>query len=600
MDAVSVTLLFLGLFSGVALFLYGMSVMGDGLKKVAGNKLETLLYGLTSTPLKGILLGAGVTAIIQSSSATSVMVVGFVNSGMMKVVQGIGIIMGANIGTSITGWILCLSDIQGAEGVAALLSSSSIAAIVAIVGLLVRNLSKKETHKAVGDILFGFTILMIGMSTMKEAMAPLQNNSFFMGMLTKFSNPFLGILLGIVITAVLQSASASVGILQSVAMSGYLPFSAALPIVMGIGVGAACPVLMSGMSSNKNGKRTALVYLFNDLAGMLICGTIFYTVQVIVTHGGQFAFMDVEMKSISIALLNTIYRTLTIIILAPFIKQINKLMFWIIRDTPDDVEDQADFDLLEERFLRNPELALSQVGTVMNGMARKAQKNVMRAFDLMDNYSVEKYNLIQEKENVIDKYEDKLDTYMMKITAIGLNKNQTVQNSKYLHTVSDFERIADHACGISRAAKEIVEKKIKFSDDAKRELEILYSAVKEELDMTVKSFTEDDIDLARQVEPLRITVRMLCAELKRNHIVRLQSGNCDAINGFVFNDLFTNLERIVAHCSDIAVAMMEFESDDFNTHQYLKDMRNSEGSGIAKDVNYYSDKYSVEKSGQGK
>lgn len=600
MDAVSVTLLFLGLFSGVALFLYGMSVMGDGLKKVAGNKLETLLYGLTSTPLKGILLGAGVTAIIQSSSATSVMVVGFVNSGMMKVIQGIGIIMGANIGTSITGWILCLSDIQGAEGVAALLSSSSIAAIVAIVGLLVRNLSKKETHKAVGDILFGFTILMIGMSTMKEAMAPLQNNSFFMGMLTKFSNPFLGILLGIVITAVLQSASASVGILQSVAMSGYLPFSAALPIVMGIGVGAACPVLMSGMSSNKNGKRTALVYLFNDLAGMLICGTIFYTVQAIVTHGGQFAFMDVEMKSISIALLNTIYRTLTIIILAPFIKQINKLMFWIIRDTPDDVEDQADFDLLEERFLRNPELALSQVGTVMNGMARKAQKNVMRAFDLMDNYSVEKYNLIQEKENVIDKYEDKLDTYMMKITAIGLNKNQTVQNSKYLHTVSDFERIADHACGISRAAKEIVEKKIKFSDDAKRELEILYSAVKEELDMTVKSFTEDDIDMARQVEPLRITVRMLCAELKRNHIVRLQSGNCDAINGFVFNDLLTNLERIVAHCSNIAVAMMEFESDDFNTHQYLKDMRNSEGSGIAKDVNYYSDKYSVEKSGQGK
>lgn len=600
MDAVSVTLLFLGLFSGIALFLYGMSVMGDGLKKVAGNKLETLLYGLTSTPLKGILLGAGVTAIIQSSSATSVMVVGFVNSGMMKVVQGIGIIMGANIGTSITGWILCLSDIQGAEGVAALLSSSSIAAIVAIVGLLVRNLSKKETHKAVGDILFGFTILMIGMSTMKEAMAPLQNNSFFMGMLTKFSNPFLGILLGIVITAVLQSASASVGILQSVAMSGYLPFSAALPIVMGIGVGAACPVLMSGMSSNKNGKRTALVYLFNDLAGMLICGTIFYIVQAIVTHGGQFAFMDVEMKSISIALLNTIYRTLTIIILAPFIKQINKLMFWIIRDTPDDVEDQADFDLLEERFLRNPELALSQVGTVMNGMARKAQKNVMRAFDLMDNYSVEKYNLIQEKENVIDKYEDKLDTYMMKITAIGLNKNQTVQNSKYLHTVSDFERIADHACGISRAAKEIVEKKIKFSDDAKRELEILYSAVKEELDMTVKSFTEDDIDLARQVEPLRITVRMLCAELKRNHIVRLQSGNCDAINGFVFNDLLTNLERIVAHCSNIAVAMMEFESDDFNTHQYLKDMRNSEGSGIAKDVNYYSDKYSVEKSGQGK
>ena len=595
MDAVSVTLLFLGLFSGVALFLYGMGVMGDGLKKVAGNKLETLLYGLTSTPIKGILLGAGVTAIIQSSSATSVMVVGFVNSGMMKVIQGIGIIMGANIGTSITGWILCLSDIQGAGGIAALLSSSSIAAIVAVIGLLVRNLSKKESHKAVGDIMFGFTILMIGMSTMKEAMSPLQNNPFFMGMLTKFSNPFLGILLGIVITAVLQSASASVGILQSVAMSGFLPFSAALPIVMGIGVGAACPVLMSGMSSNKNGKRTALVYLFNDLFGMIICGILFYTIQAIVTRGGQFAFMDVEMNSVSIALLNTVYRVVTIVILAPFIKQINKLMFWLVKDSEDEVEDQADFDLLEERFLRNPELALTQVGVVMNGMARKAQKNVMRAFDLMDNYSVEKYNIIQEKETIIDKYEDKLDTYMMKITAVGLNKSQTVQNSKYLHTVSDFERIADHACGISRAAKEIVEKKIKFSDDARRELAILYSAVKEELDMTVKSFTEDDIDMARQVEPLRITVRMLCAELKRNHITRLQSGNCDAINGFVFNDLLTNLERIVAHCSNIAVAMMEFESDDFNTHQYLKELRDSEDSGIVKDVNYYSEKYSVDK-----
>lgn len=595
MDAVSVTLLCLGLFSGIALFLYGMSVMGDGLKKVAGNKLETLLYGLTSTPIKGILLGAGVTAIIQSSSATSVMVVGFVNSGMMKVIQGIGIIMGANIGTSITGWILCLSDIQGAGGIAALLSSSSIAAIVAVIGLLVRNLSKKESHKAVGDIMFGFTILMIGMSTMKEAMSPLQNNPFFMGMLTKFSNPFLGILLGIVITAVLQSASASIGILQSVAMSGFLPFSAALPIVMGIGVGAACPVLMSGMSSNKNGKRTALVYLFNDLFGMIICGTLFYTIQAIVTRGGQFAFMDVEMNSVSIALLNTVYRVVTIVILAPFIKQINKLMFWLVKDSEDEVEDQADFDLLEERFLRNPELALTQVGVVMNGMARKAQKNVMRAFDLMDDYSVEKYNIIQEKETIIDKYEDKLDTYMMKITAVGLNKSQTVQNSKYLHTVSDFERIADHACGISRAAKEIVEKKIKFSDDARRELAILYSAVKEELDMTVKSFTEDDIDMARQVEPLRITVRMLCAELKRNHITRLQSGNCDTINGFVFNDLLTNLERIVAHCSNIAVAMMEFESDDFNTHQYLKELRDSEDSGIVKDVNYYSEKYSVDK-----
>lgn len=588
----------LSLLSGVALFLYGMSIMGDSLKKVAGNKLELILYKLTSTPLKGILLGTAVTAIIQSSSATTVMVVGFVNSGMMKVAQSIGIIMGANIGTSVTGWILCLSYIEGSGGIAQLLSTATISAVVAIIGIIFRMVMKKDSYRHVGEIMLGFAILMFGMQTMSGAVAPLKDSETFRSMLTMFTNPAAGILVGILFTAVLQSASASVGILQALSVTGGISFAVALPIVMGIGVGAACPVLMSGMSSNKNGKRTALVYLFNDLAGMIICGTLFYAIQAVVTRGGQFAFMDLEMKSVSIALLNTIYRTVTIIILAPFIKQINKLMFWIIKDSPDDVEDQADFDLLEERFLRNPELALTQVGTVMNGMARKAQKNVMRAFDLMENYSVEQYNLIQEKETVIDKYEDKLDTYMMKITAIGLNKNQTRQNSKYLHTVSDFERIADHACGISRAAREIVEKKIKFSDDANRELAILYNAVKEELDMTVKSFTEDNIDMARQVEPLRITVRMLCAELKRNHIVRLQSGNCDAINGFVFNDLLTNLERIVAHCSNIAVAMMEFESDDFNTHQYLKDMRNSEVSDMAKDVNYYSEKYSIEMTAQ--
>ena len=398
MDTVKIITLLLGLLSGIALFLYGMSVMGDGIKKVAGNKLETLLYKLTSNPVKGILLGAGVTAIIQSSSATSVMVVGFVNSGMMKVIQGISIIMGANIGTSITGWILCLSDIQGAGGIASLLSSTSIAAIMAILGLLVRSISKKDSYRAIGDILFGFTILMMGMSAMKTAMEPLQGIPQFTGLLTKFSNPALGIFVGILITAILQSASASVGILQSIAMSGYVPFSAALPIVMGIGIGASCPVLMSGVSSNKNGKRTALVYLINDLFGMIICGSVFYALQAILTGGKQFAFMDMQMTSVSIALLNTVYRVVTILILAPFIKQINKLVFWLIKETDDEMEDQADFDLLEERFLRNPELALAQVHTVMNGMATGAQKNVMRALHLMEQYTTEAYNKIRIKK----------------------------------------------------------------------------------------------------------------------------------------------------------------------------------------------------------
>lgn len=595
MDIITLITLFLGLFSGIALFLYGMNVMGDGLKKVAGNKLEALLYKLTSTPIKGILLGAGVTAIIQSSSATSVMVVGFVNSGMMKVIQGIGIIMGANIGTSITGWILCLSDIQGAEGIASLLSSTSIAAIVAIVGMMYRSFSKKETHRAVGDIMFGFTILMLGMSTMKTAMLPLQSSALFTEMLTKFSNPFLGILIGIVATAILQSASASVGILQSVAMSGYLPFSAAFPIVMGIGIGAAAPVLMSGMNSNKNGKRTALVYLINDLFGMIICGTLFYAIQAILMGGGQFEFMDYQMNSVKIALLNTVYRIVTIMFLAPFIKQINNLVYSIIKDTEDDIEDQADFDLLEERFLRNPEIALLQVHTVMNGMAKKTQKNVYKAIEIMNTYSAEEYNKIQEKENVIDKYEDKLGTYLMKVTANNLNKNQIRQSSKFLHTVSDFERIADHACGISKVAKEIYDKKIQFSEDALAEIEMLNNAVKEIIEITFDCFNNDNVREASHVEPLRIAIRILCGEMKMNHIARLQNGKCDLNNGFTFNDLLANMDRIAAHCSNIAVAMIEFEYDDFNTHEYLNGVKSEKGSQIEKDVEMYSKKYSIPK-----
>lgn len=595
MDTVKIITLLLGLLSGIALFLYGMSVMGDGIKKVAGNKLETLLYKLTSNPVKGILLGAGVTAIIQSSSATSVMVVGFVNSGMMKVIQGISIIMGANIGTSITGWILCLSDIQGAGGIASLLSSTSIAAIMAILGLMVRSISKKDSYRAIGDILFGFTILMMGMSAMKTAMEPLQGIPQFTGLLTKFSNPALGIFVGILITAILQSASASVGILQSIAMSGYVPFSAALPIVMGIGIGASCPVLMSGVSSNKNGKRTALVYLINDLFGMIICGSVFYALQAILTGGKQFAFMDMQMTSVSIALLNTVYRVVTILILAPFIKQINKLVFWLIKETDDEMEDQADFDLLEERFLRNPELALAQVHTVMNGMATGAQKNVMRALHLMEQYTTEAYNKIQDKEKIIDKYEDKLGTYLMRVTATEQNQQQTRQSAKFLHTVSDFERIADHACGISRVAKEISEKNIQFSADAQKESEVLIEAVKEIMELTIHAFENDDIEIAHRVEPLRITIRLLCGEIKKNHIIRLQKGNCDINNGFAFNDLLSNLERIAAHCSNIAVAMIEFEADDFNTHEYLRDIRKSPDLQVMTDLNYYSGKYTIEK-----
>ena len=352
---------------------------------------------------------------------------------------------------------------------------------------------------------------------------------------------------------------------------------------------------MSGVSSNKNGKRTALVYLINDLFGMIICGSVFYALQAILTGGKQFAFMDMQMTSVSIALLNTVYRVVTILILAPFIKQINKLVFWLIKETDDEMEDQADFDLLEERFLRNPELALAQVHTVMNGMATGAQKNVMRALHLMEQYTTEAYNKIQDKEKIIDKYEDKLGTYLMRVTATEQNQQQTRQSAKFLHTVSDFERIADHACGISRVAKEISEKNIQFSADAQKESEVLIEAVKEIMELTIHAFENDDIETAHRVEPLRITIRLLCGEIKKNHIIRLQKGNCDINNGFAFNDLLSNLERIAAHCSNIAVAMIEFEADDFNTHEYLRDIRKSPDLQVMTDLNYYSGKYTIEK-----
>ena len=559
----------LSLLSGVALFLFGMSLMGDGLKKVAGNKLELVLYKLTNTPLKGVLLGTIVTAIIQSSSATTVMVVGFVNSGMMKVAQAIGIIMGANIGTSVTGWILCLSYIDGSNGIAQLLSTATISAIVAIIGIIFKMFVKKSGFKNVGDIMLGFSILMVGMQTMSGAVAPLKDNEHFVNVLTMFKNPAAGILAGVLFTAVLQSASASVGILQALSMSGTITFAAALPITMGIGVGAACPVLLSSIGTNKNGKRTALIYLFNDLFGMLFWSIVFYSVNAVV----HFPFMNATMSPVLIALLNTVFRAATILVLLPFIKWIEKIVYLVVKDSPEDEEDQADFDLLEERFLAYPDLAITQSHLAMNGMAKKARKNILRALSLFDSFSVDKFNKVQEKENLIDKYEDKLGTYLMQMSTHEMNGGQAKQVSKFLHTVSDFERLGDHAVNISEVAAELNEKKIAFSDEAQYELDVLENAVRECVALAVDAFCTDDLEMAGKVEPLRELIGILCDELKLRHIARLRTGKCEMKQGFAFNDLLTNLERIAAHCSNIAVAMIELEAADFDTHEYLKSVR---------------------------
>ena len=580
----------LSLLSGVALFLYGMSIMGDSLKKVAGNKLELILYKLTSTPLKGILLGTAVTAIIQSSSATTVMVVGFVNSGMMKVAQSIGIIMGANIGTSVTGWILCLSYIEGSGGIAQLLSTATISAVVAIIGIIFRMVMKKDSYRHVGEIMLGFAILMFGMQTMSGAVAPLKDSETFRSMLTMFTNPAAGILVGILFTAVLQSASASVGILQALSVTGGISFAVALPIVMGIGVGAACPVLMSAIGTNKNGKRTALIYLLNDLFGMLFWSIVFYTLNAIF----HFKFMNVVMTPVYIALMNTVFRAATICILSPFIKYIEKLVYILIKDDEEDLDEQKDFDLLEERFLNYPAIAIAQSHTAMNGMARKARKNLSRSVSLLKKYSDEKYQKIEEKEVLIDKYEDKLGTYLMQLTGKELSGDQTKQVSKFLHTISDFERMGDHALNVARTAKELYDKKIVFSDEARYELNVLIAAMKEIVTSTVQAFSRDDLQMAARIEPLRELIGMLCDELKMRHVDRLQSGKCGISQGFAFNDLLTNIERVSDHCSNVAVAMIELESRNFDTHEYLKSVREMRNAEYKRYFEEYEQKYSID------
>ena len=580
----------LSLLSGVALFLYGMSIMGDSLKKVAGNKLELILYKLTSTPLKGILLGTAVTAIIQSSSATTVMVVGFVNSGMMKVAQSIGIIMGANIGTSVTGWILCLSYIEGSGDIAQLLSTATISAVVAIIGIIFRMVMKKDSYRHVGEIMLGFAILMFGMQTMSGAVAPLKDSETFRSMLTMFTNPAAGILVGILLTAVLQSASASVGILQALSVTGGISFAVALPIVMGIGVGAACPVLMSAIGTNKNGKRTALIYLLNDLFGMLFWSIVFYTLNAIF----HFKFMNVVMTPVYIALMNTVFRAATICILSPFIKYIEKLGYILIKDDEEDLDEQKDFDLLEERFLNYPAIAIAQSHTAMNGMARKARKNLSRSVSLLKKYSDEKYQKIEEKEVLIDKYEDKLGTYLMQLTGKELSGDQTKQVSKFLHTISDFERMGDHALNVARTAKELYDKKIVFSDEARYELNVLIAAMKEIVTSTVQAFSRDDLQMAARIEPLRELIGMLCDELKMRHVDRLQSGKCGISQGFAFNDLLTNIERVSDHCSNVAVAMIELESRNFDTHEYLKSVREMRNTEYKRYFEEYEQKYSID------
>lgn len=555
----------LSLLGGVALFLFGMSLMGDSLKMVAGSKLEVVLYRLSGTQLKGILLGTGVTAVIQSSSATSVMVVGFVNSEMMKVRQAIGIIMGAIIGTSITGWIICLSDIGGnTSGWMELLSTETLTSVVALIGIILYMFSGDMSRRHVGGILMGFAVLMFGMKAMSGAVSGLKDDENFVRILTDFSNPILGIIVGMAFTSVLQSASAAVGILQALAITGAVSFEVAFPIIMGIAIGAAVPVLLSAMGASADGKRTALSYLIIDLFGVIIVSVIFYAINAFV----HFGFMSRTMTAVSIALVNTLFRVVIVMILAPMTGLIEKFVSLFVKDDKERLKGLRDMDLLEERFLTHPALSIEQSRQVINSMARCVVKNVTDALSLVDKYTKDGFADVQKEEELVDRYEDKLGTYLVQITRLELTKQQNIMVGKYLHSITDFERMSDHALNIAECAQEMHDKKLSFSKYATHELSVLRSAVSEIVALAVKAFVEDDLSIAYRIEPLEEKIDSLCDEMKLHHINRISDGTCTLQLGFVFNDLLTNLERMADHCSNIGVAMIELASGALETHDY--------------------------------
>ena len=577
------------LFGGIALFLFGMGLMGDGLKKVAGSQMELILFRLSGTPLKGLLLGAGVTAVIQSSSATSVMVVGFVNSGMMKTKQALSVIHGALIGTSITGWIICLSYIGGSGSLASLFSTSTIAATFAVIGILMRMTAKKASQKHVGDILLGFTVLMYGLQAMSGAVSPLRDSPAFLSLLTTFSHPLVGMLVGAAITAILQSASAAIGILQALSATGAIEFSVAYPIILGIAVGASVPVLLSAIGAKVEGKRTAFLYLFVELVAALLFALLYYGINAAVDLGLQNRVMD----PFSIAATNTIFRVLTAVFLMPFNRRFIMLAEKLIRISESERSQNASFDRLDERFLTHPSLALEQSRLTVNDMAGAACDAIRDATALVWQFSPEGFQKIERKENLVDEFEDRLGTYLVKLNAREPNTRQNEDISKYLHTISDFERISDHAMNIAEVAQKINENKVHFSDEAAREMKILIAAVEEILSLSIGAFETDDIERAYAVEPLEERIDELCDEMKLHHVDRLKKGICTLNQGFPFNDLITNLERVADHCSNIAIAMIELNRDDFETHGYVINLKELHSHRFDEYYETYAEKYRI-------
>lgn len=575
----------LTLIGGLALFLFGMHTLSASLEKLAGGNLEKWLEKLTKKPIMGVLLGVGVTALIQSSSATTVMLVGFVNSGIMKLSQAIGVIMGANIGTTATSWLLSLTAVEGG-GILQALKPENFSPVLALIGIILLMFCKSDKKHSTGLILLGFATLMFGMEMMSGAVKPLADIPEFGQIMTMFSNPVLGVLMGAVMTAVIQSSSASVGILQAVSQStGGITYSSALPIILGQNIGTCVTALIASVGASKSAKRVAIVHLYFNCIGTVLFLCLFYLLNSFI----DFSFMEVAIDSTGIAIIHSCFNVLATLVFLPFTKQLEKLACLTVRDKPGEKKQEA--PMLDERLLKTPSVAIEQCRNVCIRMALLTQETLKTSLEAVMQFDPKKCTEVIENENAIDIYEDKIGSYILKISSKDLSENDSKNVSSMLHTIGDLERISDHAVNIIEAAEEMHSKKIKFSEQALKELTVMINAVKEILDMSINSFIKSDVALAKCVEPLEDVIDQLRSDLKTRHIERLRSGKCTIELGFILQDLLTNFERVSDHCSNIAVYLIQISDNSMDTHEYMNELKKLDRSEFMDEFNDYQKKY---------
>lgn len=578
----------LNLLGGIALFLFGMHTLSASLEKLAGGKLETWLEKATSKPIKGVVLGAIITAVIQSSAATTVMIIGFVNSGLMKLSQAIGVIMGANIGTTATSWLLSLQSISGSDGFSFLnlLKPTTFTPVLAVIGVILIMFTKSDKKKTIGMILAGFAVLMFGMNSMSSATAGLAENETFCNILMMFSNPVLGVVAGAVLTAVLQSSSASIGILQSIAIStGKVTYSVALPLLLGQNIGSCVTALISSVGANKPAKRVAFVHLYFNVIGTVVFLSIFYLLNAFISM----PFMEESLNAVGIAVIHTGFNVLATALFLPFTRQLEKLACLTVRNDSND--EKLTPMLLDERLLKTPSVAIEQCRNVCIRMARLTQETLKMSMEVVTTYDAKKCAEVIDNENAIDIFEDKIGSYILKISSKDLSENDSKIVSSMLHTIGDLERISDHAVNIVEAAEEMHSKKIKFSPQALRELPVIINAVSEILDMSINAFVSGDVNLAKNVEPLEDVIDQLRSDLKTRHIERLRNGKCTIELGFILQDLLTNFERVSDHCSNIAVYLIQINDNSMDTHEYMNELKKLDRSEFMDEFNDYKNKY---------